>query len=54
MVTWLDALVPGIVRERSRAIWQLQAIRILDGGADEDADTLGDNNLFAVPGLFVP
>jgi dipeptidyl aminopeptidase/acylaminoacyl peptidase len=54
LATKLNALLPGIVREKTRAIWQLQRIKILDGGADEDADTLADNNLFAVPGLFVP
>jgi dipeptidyl aminopeptidase/acylaminoacyl peptidase len=52
--TKLDALVPGAVREGSRAIWQFQGIRIYDGGADQDGDTTADNNLFAVPGVFVP
>ena len=54
LATKLNALLPGAVREKSRAIWQLQGIKIYDGGADQDGDTTADNNLFAVPGLFVP
>jgi len=29
-------------------------VRVYDGGPDEDADTGGDNALFAVQGVFVP
>ena len=52
--TTADALVPGLVKENARAIWQLDQVRILDGGADSDADTAADNMLFAVQGVFVP
>ena len=52
--TRADALVPGLVQESTRTIWQLDQVRILDGGADLDADTLADNRLFAVSGVFVP
>jgi Tol biopolymer transport system component len=62
--TSADALMPGIALERERAVWGLgQAqvydgglaqVQVYDGGADGDADTTGDNTLFAVPGLFVP
>jgi hypothetical protein len=27
---------------------------VLDGGVDGDADTAGDNRLFATQGIFVP
>ena len=37
-----------------RAIWALGAIRVFDGGPDGDADTTGDNAVFATQGLFVP
>ena len=54
LATKMDALLPGVVRETSRAIWQLERIRVYDGGADQDGDTPADNNLFAVSGVFVP
>jgi hypothetical protein len=37
-----------------RAIWELSKTRVFDGGADGDADTAGDNTLFAVQGVFIP
>ncbi len=51
--TTAEALLPGLVKERKRAIWELGKVRVLDGGADGDADT-GPNTLFATSGLFVP
>ncbi len=51
--TTAEALLPGLVKERKRAIWELGRVRVLDGGADGDADT-GPNTLFAVSGVFVP
>ena len=52
----MDAIVPGIVLnlEGKRAVWQIGAIRVYDGGADADGDSTGDNVLFATQGLFVP
>jgi hypothetical protein len=50
----IDALVPGAVQEGSRAIWALGQVKVFDGGADGDADTPGDNQLFEVQGVFVP
>jgi hypothetical protein len=37
-----------------REVWELQAVRIYDGGADGDGDTTADNTVFARPGVFVP
>ncbi|MGH2978126.1 MAG: FG-GAP-like repeat-containing protein [Solirubrobacterales bacterium] len=51
--TSLDALTPGLVRERDRAIWAMGPVRVFDGGPDGDVDTEG-NGLFAAQGLFVP
>ena len=51
--TTVDAVMPGQVRERKRAIWALEQVQVVDGGADGDAAT-DDYTLFAVPGLFVP
>jgi hypothetical protein len=49
-----NALVPGSVVESSRAIWELGAIDVFDGGADGQAATASDNTLFERQGLFVP
>lgn len=52
----MDAVVPGIVLnlEGKRAIWGLEELRFYDGGADGDAATSTDNELFMTQGLFVP
>ena len=53
--TTVDAVTGGnLAREGMRAVWDLSQIRVFDGGADGDADTAGDNTLFAVQGVFVP
>jgi hypothetical protein len=52
--THADAIMPGIVLEDKRAVWQLGQVQVYDGGSDGDADTTGDNTLFAVQGLFAP
>jgi hypothetical protein len=46
--------MPGVVSEGKRTIWGLDQVQVYDGGADGDADTPGDNTLFAVQGLFAP
>jgi hypothetical protein len=51
--TTLDAVLPGLVRERARAIWELGQVEVLDGGADGMAATPG-NAVFMRQGLFVP
>jgi hypothetical protein len=50
----MDAVVPGVVVEKRRAIWQLGPIRVLDGGADEDADTDDGEAPYLVQGVLVP
>jgi glucose/arabinose dehydrogenase/PKD repeat protein len=52
--TTLDAVVPGLVVERARSVWELQGVAVNDGGADGDAGTTGDNTPFARPGIFIP
>ena len=37
-----------------RQIWQIERVRVTDGGPDGDAVTQGDNELFAAQGLFIP
>jgi hypothetical protein len=52
--TDLDTLIPGAVPKSRRAVWELDAVRIYDGGADGDGDTTADNTVFARPGVFIP
>ena len=52
--TSADAVVPGQVAEGARSNWELGQIKVFDGGADQDADTAGDNTLFMDEGIFVP
>jgi dienelactone hydrolase len=54
LATTGDAVLAGVVKEGQRAIWELSAIEVYDGGPDGDGDTQGDNTLFAVQGLFAP
>jgi hypothetical protein len=54
-MTSVDAVADGeFAREGKRAVWGLWNISVFDGGPDGDADTTGDNTLFAVQGLFAP
>ena len=54
VTTTADAAVPGFAPKRARAVYGLDRVEVFDGGPDEDADTTGDNSLFAVQGVFVP
>ena len=51
--TTADALIPGVAREGSRAVWQLGQVTVADGGSDELGGT-DPNGTFAVQGVFVP
>jgi TolB protein len=37
-----------------RQVWEIDQLRLFDGGPDGDGDTEGDNTLFATQGLFIP
>jgi hypothetical protein len=54
LTTQLGAIIPGAVKEVKRAVWELDTVRIYDGGPDGDGDTTADNTLFARPGVFIP
>ena len=54
LFTSLLAIIPGSVQELQRHVWELDAVRIYDGGADGDGDTTPDNTVFARPGVFIP
>ena len=51
--TTADAVLPGVVKEVRRSIWQLGQVQVFDGGADGVVST-NPNTLFAVQGVFVP
>jgi hypothetical protein len=52
--TTMDAVQPGLAAEAGRTVYALDAVRVYDGGPDANADTEGDNSLFATQGIFVP
>ena len=54
VATTADAVTSDLVREGQRGIWKVGQVQVFDGGADGDADTTGDNTLFAVQGTFLP
>jgi hypothetical protein len=51
--TTADAVLPGVVKETRRSIWQLGQVEVFDGGADGVVSTT-PNTLFARQGVFVP
>jgi len=51
--TTADALIPGVAREGTRAVWQLGQVTVADGGSDGIGST-EPNGTFAVQGVFVP
>jgi hypothetical protein len=52
--TTADAIRPGFAQEGQRSNWELGKVEVFDGGEDGVASTTGDNELFAVQGVFVP
>ena len=53
VTTSFDAVLPGVVTEGRRSIWEFERVRVNDGGSDWDAATQ-PNDLFATQGIFVP
>ena len=51
--TSFDAVVPDMVREGKRTIWDLNKLQITDGGPDGQTWT-APNTLFMAQGVFVP
>jgi hypothetical protein len=52
--TTANTLVPGLVKNGNRAVWELGPVQVWDGGSDGDPSTIAGNTLFADQGLFVP
>jgi TolB protein len=53
VATTANAIIPGSVKKGDRAMWQLDEVKVWDGGADGLAAT-ADNTLFMDQGIFVP
>jgi Tol biopolymer transport system component len=51
--TTADAVMPNVVAEGKRAIWEVAGTEVYDGGADGVFATT-PNTLFAVAGVFIP
>jgi hypothetical protein len=54
LTTTVNTLIPGAVVGGTRSVWQFDQIAVDDGGPDGDGDTTGDNETFAVQGIFAP
>ena len=52
--TTVDAIVPGVVRERERAVWELGQVRAAVRGLGRRPDDLTDNNPFLRSGRVRP
>ena len=53
VATTAESILPGLLTENKRTIWQFVQVSMLDGGADGLAAT-PDNTVFETPGLFTP
>jgi hypothetical protein len=53
VATTADSVVPGVVLEAKRTIWELDRVEVFDGGADGDADT-SPNMPYLRQGFFAP
>jgi dienelactone hydrolase len=51
--TTANSIVPGVIVAGNRSNWQLETIKVFDGGRDGDPSTT-PNTLFADQGIFVP
>jgi hypothetical protein len=49
----LDAVIPGMIREGKRAVFQFDQVAVIDGGPDGDVTT-SPNTRFLRQGVFVP
>jgi hypothetical protein len=69
MITSADLVIPGLVKEGKRSVWELSQLQILDGGADGDLAAApspgsgscppacignGGETVFLHQGFFVP
>jgi uncharacterized repeat protein (TIGR01451 family) len=54
VATSANAVMPGVVLDTKRTIWQLAEAQVFDGGSDGLAATAADNLLFMDQGIFLP
>ena len=53
VTTTADAILPGMVPEGKRSVWEVGKVDVYDGGPDGVVST-NDNTLFADQGIFIP
>jgi hypothetical protein len=53
VATTANAVLPGVVTEGDRTVWEVGTVELYDGGSDADVST-GPNTLFERQGIFVP
>jgi hypothetical protein len=53
VTTTADAIIPGVVPEGKRSVWEVGKVDVYDGGPDGVVST-NDNTLFADQGIFIP
>jgi hypothetical protein len=54
LLTTLQTIFPGSLKDAKRTVLELNAVRIFDGGADGDGDTTVGNTAFLRQGVFIP
>ena len=54
MATSMNAFIPGSIKDTKRTAYEIDDLRIYDGGADGNGDTTADNTVFLRPGVFIP
>jgi hypothetical protein len=54
MATSMNAFIPGVIKDTKRTQYEVDDLRIYDGGADGNGDTTADNTVFLRPGVFIP
>jgi hypothetical protein len=52
--TSVQSLMPGAFQQQGRTNWEVDQVRLYDGGADKTGSTTADNTLFEIQGVFVP
>jgi len=52
--TTVDAVMPGLARERERTVWQVGKVALYWEGNDGNPNTLPDNQVFLAQGVFIP
>jgi hypothetical protein len=52
--TSVESFLPGAIKDVKRSNWEIDDVRVYDGGTDGEGDTTADNTVFLRPGIFIP